>query len=145
MDYPKFKHQIELLRDYKRSLAELLFQLDLLTYQLENVKAISYDKEPGSPNPNSEQYRLDLIERKNDLERKIDHTIMFIQKLEPEVLKTINSMRGEGKLILIAKYGIDLETLTFGTEKTYEELCEMFNYSGTASVWRKMKKAVEDI
>lgn len=146
MDFRLFVHEIELLRDYKRSLSQLVSDLELLEYEAENVKGIQYDKEPSSPNPQSEIYRLELIERKERLETEIDRTLIRINDLEPRVYDNLTKMQGEGQKIIMAKYGIKLtDTIKFGEERTYEQLCEEFAYAGTSSIWRKMKKAVEEI
>lgn len=149
MEYRLFIHEIELLRDYKRSRSNLANELELLEYEAQNVKGIQYDKEPSSPNPQSELYRLELIERMEHIEKQIDRTVWRIIDLQSRVYDNIQKMTGEGRNILIAKYGItlieELNVVEFGDEKTYEQLCEEFHFAGTSSIWRKMRKAVEDI
>ena len=88
MDYRSFKNELENYESYLIAKDKIEEEIEELLYVMSGVRGIRYDKEPGSFNPElSEEKRLDLIEKKAEMEIERDFIIHAIKLIELKLSK----------------------------------------------------------
>ena len=148
MDFKVFTKEIEAMRAYWHSLRDLQMEIDKIEHEEQGVKAIRYDREPTTPNPNAEQFRLELIEKKAELEKMVDRTLLKYNPIKASVIDTLEKLSEKTREILCEKYGLVYQRFEHSTvaifkeEQTYEELNERYHYS---NLWRHIKSEVEKL
>lgn len=132
MDYQRFKNEISNLKAYYKSMNELEAETERLFYELTGVKGIQYDKQPSSYNQEmSESYRLELIDRLEQIEKEKDFTRLLIERFEKQLDRLPSDVRA-------------LVVLLFVTGKTFREVGEMTGYSDNGLHYR-IKKEIEKL
>lgn len=132
MDYRVFKNEISNLKAYYRSKKEIENELEVMWHELSGLKAIRYDKQPSSFNPElSESYRLELIDRIEKKQKELDYTILAIERYESELNRLPSDIREMVEQIFILG-------------KTFAEVGKTIGYSDNGLHY-KIKKEVEKI
>lgn len=132
MTTESFKKLLSSYYEYQKNISKIKDELEDLLYQMTNVKAIRYDKAPSSFNPGlNEEIRLDLIEKKEEMETELEYTILAIRLIEMKLKK----LSPEDKQIC-------LEILN--RKVTYEQAAIEKGYSKNA-LWSQVKKKIEGI
>lgn len=132
MDYRVFKNEISNLKAYYRSKKEIENELEVMWHELSGLKAIRYDKQPSSFNPElSESYRLELIDRIEKKQKELDYTILAIERYESELERLPSDIREMVEQIFILG-------------KTFAEVGKTIGYSDNGLHY-KIKKEVEKI
>lgn len=132
MDYRVFKNEVSNLKAYYRSKKEIENELEVLWHELSGLKAIRYDKQPTSYNPEmSESYRLELIDRIEKKQKELDYTILAIERYESELERLPSNIREMVEQIFILG-------------KTFAEVGKTIGYSDNGLHY-KIKKEVEKI
>lgn len=132
MDYRVFKNEISNLKAYCRSKKEIEIELEVMWHELSGLKAIRYDKQPTSYNPEmSESYRLELIDRIEKKQKELDYTILAIERYENELERLPSDIREMVEQIFILG-------------KTFAEVGKTIGYSDNGLHY-KIKKEVEKI
>lgn len=148
MDFKILTNEIEAMKAYWYSLRDLQMKIEEIEYQEQNVKGIRYDKEPGSHDPNAEQYRLELVEKKNELEQMIDRTMLKYLPIKKSVIDALEKMKIPDRIIVCEKYGLTYEKMEKGViiifrkGKTYDQLNRKYHH---ANLWRYIKAEVEKL
>lgn len=132
MEYQKFKNEISNLRAYYRSIKELEEERERLVYELSGVKGVRYDKQPTSYNPQlAESYKLEMIEKINEVEKEIAYTSETIKRYE----RNLDRLPGEIRTLVV---------LLFIHGKSFRELGKMVGYSDHG-LYYKIKKEIEKL
>lgn len=132
MDYQRFKNEISNLKAYYRSMVELEEETERLFYELTGVKGLRYDRQPTSYNQQmSESYRLELIEKLEQIEKEKDFTREVIDRYE----KQLNRLPDEIRVMVV---------LLFIEGKSFREVSEMVGYSDHGLYYR-IKKEIEKL
>ena len=70
--YDEVNAELRTVRLYLLSVEAIIVEIDTLIYTMENVKAVQYDKVPvHTPESVKEEHRLELIEEKAELEKRL--------------------------------------------------------------------------
>ena len=132
MDYKVFKNEISNLKAYYRSRKEIEADLEVLWHELSGLKAIRYDKQPSSFNPEmSATYTLELIDRIETKQKELDYTIMAIERYESHLKQLPSDIR-------------DMVEQIFILGKTFAEVGKTIGYSDNGLHY-KIKKEIEKI
>lgn len=132
MDYQRFKNEISNLKAYYRSMVELEEETERLFYELTGVKGLRYDRQPTSYNQQmSESYRLELIEKLEQIEKEKDFTREVIDRYE----KQLNRLPDDIRVMVV---------LLFIEGKTFREVSEMVGYSDHG-LYYMIKKEIEKL
>lgn len=132
MDYKMFKNEISNLKAYYRSANELKMDIEVLWHELSGLKAIRYDKQPSSFNPElSESYRLELIDRIEKKQKELDFTYLAIERYQSELERLPGEIKAMVEQIFIEG-------------KTFAEVGKTIGYSDNGLHY-KIKKEVEKI
>lgn len=132
MDYRVFKNEISNLPSYYKSAEKLKDDLDVLWHELSGLKAIRYDKQPASFNPEmSESYRLELMDRIEKKQRELDFTYLAIERCESELNRLPSDIKEMVEQIFILG-------------KTFAEVGKSIGYSDNGLHY-KIKKEIEKI
>lgn len=148
MDFKVFTKEIEAMRAYWYSLRDLQIEIEKIEYDEENVRAVRYDREPSTPNPNAQEKRFDLIDKKEELEKMVDRTLLKYNPIKASVIETLEKLSEKTREILCEKYGLVYQRFEHSTvaifkeEQTYEQLNERYHYS---NLWRHIKSEVEKL
>ena len=148
MDFKVFTKEIEAMRAYWYSLRDLQIEIEKIEYDEENVRAVRYDREPSTPNPNAQKKRFDLIDKKEELEKMVDRTLLKYNPIKLSVIETLEKLSEKTREILCEKYGLVYQRFEHSTvaifkdEQTYEQLNERYHYS---NLWRHIKSEVEKL
>ena len=132
MKTESFKKLLGSYYDYLNSAQQLKGEINLIIYDMENVKAIQYDKEPSSFNAQFAQERmLDLIEKKAEKELELEYTTTAIRLIELKLSK----MDEEDKELCLN---------ILNKKITYEEAGKKKGYSKNG-MWNVVKNKLEDV
>lgn len=83
MNYDTFKHEVSVLKAYKKSLRQIEEEMEDIIYQYAGVKGIRYDREPSMRNIHlAESVKLKMSEALEEPQREYDFTLMAIQRIE---------------------------------------------------------------
>lgn len=83
MNYDTFKHEVSVLKAYKKSLRQIEEEMEDIIYQYCGVKGIRYDREPSIRNVAMEEAtKLKMSEALAEPQREYDFTLMAIQRIE---------------------------------------------------------------
>ena len=132
MDYKTFRNEISNLKAYYRSAKEIEIELEKMWYELSGIKAIRYDKQPASYNPElSETYRLELIDRIEKKQKELDFTYLAIERYKGELDRLPSDIR-------------ELVVQLFIQNKTFAEVGKTIGYSDNGLHY-KIKKEIEKL
>ena len=126
------KKEISNLRYYQTELQRLKTKLMQIQYAEEGVRAISYNKIPGTTNGLLLALkRHDLIEEKEKVEQQVDETLCLVNR----VLRVLNAMPKEDRKIV-------MDVLV--DRKPYAQVCEERGISSTSVLFRLINGIIED-
>lgn len=101
IEISKFKIEIKKYKKYKAIQANLKERIDLLLYEMENVKGISYDDVSiNTDEATKEEYRLFKIEEYNDMLQ----TYQYLQNKIDYIEDILNRMNEEDRELFLMKY-----------------------------------------
>lgn len=131
MNYKVFKKELESYQSLLDDLKRIDEQIKVLEYKLENVKAIQYDKQPGTMNESAiEEKRLEMIDRINSKIEDYQSVKRKIKAIDDEIAL----LSHESQYICnLSKKG-----------KSYEQIGKELGYSKVA-IYLKIKTEVEKI
>lgn len=130
MEYRVFTSNLANLEKYKRSLDRLKSDLDTLNYLESNVKGIDYTRIPTKGNPSvMAQKRLEQADKREELEREIDFTMMAITMTESILNRMPIELQGMLKDVFC--YGM-----------TYKSVGEKYGYSDNG-LWHLLQRESE--
>ena len=123
------KNEIINLPKYEAEIKRLKEKIKELVYEEENVKGVSFDRQPGTTNPSVlAEKRLDMIE----IIVRIEEEIHELELLCNRAKRVLNAMEKEDR---------DLVREVLIERKSYREVCEEKNISSTSV----LHKRIEDI
>ena len=132
MNYDTFKNLLKNYYDYLKNVDRLKEEIQKVFYIMTGVSGIDYDKVSVSYNPTlSEQRKLELIEKKAELELELEYTILAIKLIEMKLTKLPDAEK-VACLQVIAK------------KASYESYGNKMGYT-SSGLWRKMKKDLERV
>ena len=132
MNYELFSSEMRNLKNQYESADKIQSEIDKMFYELTGVKAIRYDIEHVSPNPQlAEQRRLDLIEEMEEKEKELDNTYKVINYFESH----LNLLPSNVREWTIQK---------FIQGKTFAEVGRNVGYSANG-IYQRIKREVEKI
>lgn len=122
MTYESFVAHLKSLRAYNESTKKLKIDVYVLEYDLEGVKAIRYDKIPGSYNPSyNNEKQLEKIDEYNEVLQKLNKEEKIMLETLELVKKPLETMPKYLKNMVIEKYidGVSFDDL--GRKYGYSE------------------------
>ena len=126
-----FKDELKHLNDYMDEVRRLEGEIELLEYDMENVKGIDYSKQSGSYNESAAQNKiLGMIERKEKLEKRKKITKEKINAI-CDILKV---MPEDDRTLLIE---------VIADRRTYKKVCEERNISNTSTLFVLINSIIE--
>ena len=132
MNYDTFKHEVSVLKAYKKSLRQIEEEMEDIIYQYCGVKGIRYDREPSIRNVAMEEAtKLKMSEALAEPQKEYDFTLMAIQRID----RHLSMLTDEVREMCIRHY-VDRRALV--------DVGEEFGYT-PSGVIRKMKREVEKI
>lgn len=132
MEYKRFKNELSNYRSYQKSLIKIDEEIENIIYEMTGVKAIRYDKQPLSFNPELSADMRDKLSRMlEEKESEKDHTLMKIQDIDRNLAKLPDDIR-------------ELCIMLFADGMTFIEVGNRVGYSDNA-LWHRIRKEIEKI
>lgn len=144
--YEELMAELRTIRAYLSSINQIQGEIDLLLYDMANVRAIRYDREPAhAPESVREERRLELIEEKAEKERELDMTVLAYGLIRDRCLKALDEQEPLIRDVLLDRFGLSLGAGEFAVEgriKTYEELGDLYGYT-SQGLYSKIKREIK--
>lgn len=132
MNYDTFKHEVSVLKAYKKSLRQIEEEMEDIIYQYCGVKGIRYDREPSIRNVAMEEAtKLKMSEALEEPQREYDFTLMMIQRIERNLLLLPQDVRE-----MCVMHYVDRMPLAY--------VGDAYGYTPSGAI-RKMQREVEKI
>lgn len=132
MEYKRFKNELSNYRSYQKSLIKIDEEIENIIYEMTGVKAIRYDKQPLSFNPElSADMRDKLSKRLEEKESEKDHTLMKLQDIDRNLAKLPDDI----KIIC---------TMLFVDNMSFNKVGRIVGYSNNG-LWHRIRKEIEKI
>lgn len=148
MKHPKYDELmtgLHMVRLYLLSMEHMIVEIDQLIYDMANVRAIRYDREPThTPQNVKEERRLELIEEKADLEQQLDMTVLVYTPLKTKLVQTLEKLDPFICEIVLEKNGLVLNDDEFyvkGETKAYIELADEYGFT-PQGLWAAVNREV---
>lgn len=119
MDYKTFRNEMLNYRKYKSSVREIEEKIDYIVYKYAGVRAIEYDKIPGSHNPNlQEKMLLKMSEELEEPQRELDFTYLAIQHIESKLAKLPEDVREMAIMLFVDNYPLQYVGIKYGYSRS---------------------------
>ena len=126
------KNEIINLPKYEAEIKRLKEKIKELVYEEENVKGVSFDRQPGTTNPSIlAEKRLDMIEKIVRIEEEIHE----LETLCNRAKRVLNAMEKEDR---------DLVREVLIERKSYREVCEEKNISSTSVLHGRINSIIAE-
>lgn len=126
------KNEIRNLPLYEAEIKRLKEKREELIYHEENVKGVSFDRQPGTTNPSVlAEKRLDMIEKIVRIEEEIQELKLLVNRIK----RVLNAMEKEDRS-LVREVLIE--------KKSYREVCEEKNISSTSVLHKKIEGIIAE-
>lgn len=133
MKYEIMILQMRMLKNYEENIRHYEQQIDDIIYKFVGVRGIRYDKQSVSFNELIANEKRYLMMKELEVPQKqLDFAINAVNQLKPIVEDNLNKLPKETKQMFI-EYAYK--------RKTYNEIGEMFGYTGNG-VWKKMRREI---
>lgn len=117
----------------KERAKELELKIEEIFHRLSGLKAITYGNIPGTTNPQEKEYqRLELIEKKAELEKELEFVNEYIKRVET-ILK---AMPYQEKIFFDMKYI---------KNKSYDSIAYELHYSSGSVVYKRMEAILKKL
>lgn len=124
------KNEIRNLPIYQAEIKRLKEKREELIYHEENVKGVSFDRQPGTTNPSVlAEKRLDMIE----IIVRIEEEIAELETLCKRIKRVLNAMEKEDR---------DLVREVLIERKKYADVCKEKNISSTSLLHRRIEQII---
>jgi len=131
MNYKVFKKELESYQSLLDDLKRIDEQIKVLEYKFENVKAIQYDKQPGTMNESAiEEKRLEMIDRISSKMEDYQSVMRKIKAIDDDIALLSHDSQ---YICNLSKKG-----------KSYEQIGKELGYS-KVGIYLKIKSEVEKI
>lgn len=144
----KFNNQLKLCRSYLADIRHYENQMVHLYDEMANVKAIQYDKIPGTPNPHANEVRmLEFSEQIALVESEKKRIERLLKPLEKTVLNDLKRLDPFITDIVLYQYGLKIDgksILLNGRPHTIREMGEVYHYSNNG-MWQLLKREIEKL
>lgn len=131
-DIEAFKNELKNLTYYKKKIKEVEERIEVLEYDMQNVKGVNYTKQQGTPNlAASEKKKLAMSDK---LERLQKEKKKWVRK-ERELEFVLGKMEKTDRHVV--------ERAIVNGEK-YRDLCDEFGIKNTSSLYNAVNNAIAD-
>ncbi|MFV0551050.1 MAG: hypothetical protein ACK5L6_03885 [Anaerorhabdus sp.] len=128
-----FKSELNNYRYYQQRLEELKLELEVIEYDLQGVKGISYGGtsiENKESQAEKDMKKMLLIQQKGEVERKIDSTKQAIVKID----YVLSMICNEFKELIMRLYILE--------NTSYKEQLEKFKYTSLSTLKRDVDREI---
>lgn len=126
------KNEIRNLPYYEAEMQRLKLKLMQIEYAEENVKGVSFDRQPGTTNPSIiAENRLALIDEKLKAEQQVNEILCLVNR----ILRLLNAMEKEDRKLV-------MEILV--DRKPYLDVCKERRIASTSVLHRRINSIIEE-
>lgn len=126
-----FKDELKHLFDYYNEIKRIKEEINILEYEMENVKGLDYSKQKGNSFNEAamQNKKLEMIEKMDILEKKLKREIDKVKAIN-EVLDCMEESEKELVYEVIAK------------RRKYKEVCEERNINNTSTLFSQINNII---
>ncbi len=126
-----FKDELKHLFDYYNEIKRIKEEINILEYEMENVKGLDYSKQKGNSLNEAaiQNKKLEMIEKMDILRKKLKREIDKVKAIN-EVLDCMEESEKELVYEVIAK------------RRKYKEVCEERNINNTSSLFSQINNII---
>lgn len=126
------KNEIRNLPYYEAEMQRLKLKLMQIEYAEENVKGVSFDRQPGTTNPSIiAENRLALIDEKLKVEQQVNEILCLVNR----ILRLLNAMEKDDRKLV-------MEILV--DRKPYLDVCKERGIASTSVLHRRINAIIEE-